>query len=154
MAKEKEKRIRDAFATWLRTSSELVTLATAASNIRAENQNAPAPVPGVVFSMNTQPFVDGSDQVFLSYVLISCMHANKALMLDMLGAISDLARPAGNQRDASFTGTNVATMGIAWLGSDESFIGSTSGARLPEVPLENVFRGEATIRLVWRDTAS
>lgn len=148
MAKECEKRIREAFAVFLREDAALVALATSAQNIREGNPNATFPVPGVIFSIDTTPLTDAPG-VFISYAIVTCAHTVKSSMLDMLGALQELSKPRSNQREVTFSNAYVAAMSVAWLGNSESETAQRGGST--GQPLESVFQGEATIRLIWRD---
>jgi len=148
MAKEVEARIRNAFGAWLRTSSDLVTLATDAKRIRADNPNVPIVVPCAVFQLSTQPLDTHNDSIMLSYATVTVFHADKASALTMIGCVKELARQTNN-RDASFSDTYVATLGIAWIGSDEG--AATLRSAGSDASLENVFQCEAQVRWIWRE---
>lgn len=150
--KDNEKNIREAFATFLRADATLLALAGGnGESIVHGDINATVPVPGVVFSLFTNPLVPDSDVVFESLAIVSVFHASKPSMLEMLGAIRALCKQSGNM-SVTFSSNSVYAYHVAVMQTDD--LGQHTPRTTATSTLENVFQGEATLRILWREVAS
>lgn len=149
MAKERQKRLRQAIAEWLRSSSDLVTYATSASRIVHGRNNAEISIPGVVFHLFTSKFLPDNDFLHRAQLTVTVLHTDSVTVLDMIGAIEELSKQSGNSA-ASFSSNNIAVLESTVLSADTGDASGEGGAGAPLMG-EGTYTGQVILRLVWRE---
>lgn len=151
------KYIRKAIADWLATSADLVSLTghtAGAPRIHAMvyGDESPVQYPSCVFLIDEvhQLLPDCSKGPYEMMVSVECRATDESVLYDIAAAVEDLAAQdvsGDSVVEASFTGTNVKTESIIFLGStDLPFGEATADGQQGGLVLR------LGLRIIWRAT--
>ena len=154
MSVKRYTRFKAATVSWLRTNAALVTATEHTGSDRrifgmVGEDTLKIPMCGIVLGSSVNFGDTGADAaLFDTIVLLLLRHTSESALYDMAGIIEDHSANAqgGNAKDVEFSGTNLVTKTIMFLGPSGNFgevAGESKSGKL-EINL--------SLRIIWRET--